>query len=184
MNNIIQMINITILTVIVIVIVIVIMILILILIGFLFFSLILVFIQVLSALPYIWRFFQCLRKYYDSTWKDRKKRIKEGEVGEQEEEFKKGRRGKRHGKHEQNLWNAGKYFSAIIYVVFLNLHQNYDKTWTLVLAIVTGVFSYSYRLYWDLKVDWSLFEPRSEPILLRNKRLYRPTGWYCYYCCC
>ncbi|KAF6171810.1 hypothetical protein GIB67_007331 [Kingdonia uniflora] len=68
-------------------------------------------------------------------------------------------------------YNAVKYFSTIVAVI---MRTGYDlkkgNTW-LVLAVVSSAISGVYSTYWDLVVDWGLFEKKSKNRWLRNKLL-------------
>jgi len=79
-------------------------------------------------------------------------------------------------KHQ--LYNAGKYGSAMLaMVVKVSYMIKEDTTW-LVLYILFSCFATLYQLYWDLVVDWGLLQPNSknrwlrDNLILKRKYLY------------
>lgn len=78
----------------------------------------------------------------------------------------------------KQLYNAGKYGSAMLaMVVKLSYTIKGDTTW-LVLFIIFSCFAMLYQLYWDLVVDWGLLQPNSknrwlrDDLILKKKYIY------------
>jgi len=76
------------------------------------------------------------------------------------------------------LFNAGKYASAMVAMVIkLTYSLRGDTTW-LVLFIVFSCFATLYQLYWDLVVDWGLLQRSSrnpwlrDTLILKKKYIY------------
>lgn len=93
----------------------------------------------LNALPAIWRFLQCGRRYLDS------------------------------GDWFPHLANMGKYSFSIAYYAFLSayrikLHSNAYRSLFIVFASINSIYS----TFWDLFMDWSLMQ-ESKNFLLRNE---------------
>lgn len=71
------------------------------------------------------------------------------------------------------LYNAGKYASAMIaMVVKLTYMIKQDTTW-LVLFILFSCVATLYQLYWDLVVDWGLLQTASKNRWLRDNLILR-----------
>ncbi|ODV91683.1 hypothetical protein CANCADRAFT_30037 [Tortispora caseinolytica NRRL Y-17796] len=103
----------------------------------------------LAALPPIWRFNQCLRRYADT------------------------------GQWFPHLANAGKYASTIIYYALLSAWRiNQNKT-TEGLFISIAVIYTALNTFWDIFMDWSLFQVNSKYRFLRNELAYK--NHYVYY---
>lgn len=99
---------------------------------------------VLSILPLLVRFLQCIRRYWDTrSW--------------------------------TNIYNAGKYFTGIVYSFFYH-HWSYNGAprhgSSFVLFCFTGCLYSLYACGWDILVDWSLFKRRSHYPLLRTDLIY------------
>lgn len=93
----------------------------------------------LNALPAVWRFLQCIRRYLDS------------------------------GDWFPHLANMGKYGFAILYYAFLSAYRidlgnNTYRSLFLVFASINTLYS----AFWDLFMDWSLMQ-ESKNFLLRNE---------------
>ncbi|KAK9360116.1 EXS family protein [Lipomyces starkeyi] len=104
----------------------------------------------LNALPPIWRFFQCWRRYFDTrNW-------------------------------FPHLANAGKYLFTIATAVMLSIWRidRVDKNRDVYLLFAT--INTIYSTFWDLFMDWSLFQTNSKFALLRDELGFR-NPWY-YYC--
>ncbi|KAK9355223.1 EXS family protein [Lipomyces doorenjongii] len=104
----------------------------------------------LNALPPIWRFLQCWRRYFDTrNW-------------------------------FPHLANAGKYLFTIATAVMLSIwridHVDTNRDVYLLFATINTIYS----TFWDLFMDWSLFQPTSKFALLRDELGFR-NPWY-YYC--
>ncbi|KAK9468303.1 EXS family-domain-containing protein [Lipomyces arxii] len=103
----------------------------------------------LNALPPIWRFLQCLRRYRDTqNW-------------------------------FPHLANACKYLFTIATAVVLSVWR-IDRTHSNRNAyIVFAVLNTVYSAFWDLFMDWSLFQTNSKYWLLRNELGFRnPKVYY------
>lgn len=93
----------------------------------------------LNALPGIWRFLQCIRRYLDS------------------------------GDWFPHLANMGKYGCGIMYYAFLSAYRidlgnNTYRSLFIVFASINTIYS----AFWDLFMDWSLMQ-ESKNFLLRNE---------------
>ncbi|KAK9377557.1 EXS family protein [Lipomyces chichibuensis] len=103
----------------------------------------------LNALPPIWRFFQCWRRYFDTrNW-------------------------------FPHLANAGKYLFTVATAVMLSIwridHVDTNRDVYLLFATINTIYS----TFWDLFMDWSLFQPNSKFALLRDELGFR-NPWYYY----
>lgn len=104
----------------------------------------------LNALPGIWRFLQCIRRYLDS------------------------------GDWFPHLANMGKYGTTILYYVFLSAYRidrgsNAFRSLFIMFASVNTLYS----AFWDLFMDWSLMQS-SENFLLRNELGFKSKWpYYC-----
>lgn len=79
---------------------------------------------------------------------------------------------------KMQLYNAGKYGSAMLAVVMKLSYATNQSTVRLVLFILASCFATSYQLYWDLVVDWGLLQRNSknrwlrDSLVLKRKYLY------------
>ncbi|XP_039598550.1 xenotropic and polytropic retrovirus receptor 1 homolog, partial [Polypterus senegalus] len=112
---------------------------------------------VVQCLPAWFRFVQCLRRYRDS------------------------RRAFPH------LVNAGKYSTTFFVVTFAALYSTHsarkysDAQIFLYLWVVAAVTQSLYTLFWDLKMDWGLFDKNAgENTFLREEIVYPQKAYY--YC--
>mmetsp|Transcript_37878 Transcript_37878/g.95205 ORF Transcript_37878/g.95205 Transcript_37878/m.95205 type:complete len:737 (+) Transcript_37878:56-2266(+) len=100
---------------------------------------------VLQSLPFVWRGVQCARRLAVT-----RKRI--------------------------HLANMIKYLLVLPVIVFFELDNNLDGASYGVytgLLVPLAVISYTYRLYWDLRRDWGLFDRSQSAFPLRALLLYR-----------
>lgn len=107
-----------------------------------------------TALPYLFRFRQCIAEYITSN-----------------------------GLKFHQLWNALKYLSAFpplflgyyIGIAEAETTSHHQKIWFL-FAIINSLFSY----YWDVTQDWGLgkFNHSSKNFMLRDTLLLRPGYWF------
>nr|XP_024403762.1 phosphate transporter PHO1-like [Physcomitrium patens] len=73
----------------------------------------------------------------------------------------------------KQLYNAGKYASAMMAVgVRVTYSMKEDTTW-LVLFILFSCFATFYQLYWDIVVDWGLLQKNSKNKWLRDNLIFR-----------
>ncbi|CAI4212620.1 unnamed protein product [Parascedosporium putredinis] len=91
-----------------------------------------------AALPPIWRFLQCLRRYHDT------KNI------------------------FPHLVNGGKYTMSIAAAVTLSLYRISPSKSTLAAFITFSIINSIYCSIWDLFMDFSLLQPRAHSWLLRD----------------
>lgn len=104
----------------------------------------------LSALPSIWRFLQCLRRYMDT------------------------------GDMFPHLANMMKYFSGCLYYCFLSLWRIEETNTYRALFITFATVYSTFASTWDIVMDWSLLQPNSKHFLLRDELFYgRPIYYYC-----
>lgn len=96
----------------------------------------------LSALPNIWRFLQCLRRFADT------------------------------GDGFPHLLNMGKYFLACMYQMSLSLYRIEKINTNKILLIVFGALNAEVSAAWDLFMDWSLLEFGSKHFMLRDELTY------------
>ncbi|RBR22919.1 uncharacterized protein FIESC28_04217 [Fusarium coffeatum] len=92
----------------------------------------------LTALPPIWRFLQCLRRYKDTR------------------------------NVFPHLVNGGKYTMTILAAVMLSLYRIHDTTTHLALFITFSTINSVYCSFWDLFMDFSLLQPGSKHKGLRE----------------
>ncbi|PNP84665.1 hypothetical protein FNYG_02294 [Fusarium nygamai] len=92
----------------------------------------------LTALPPIWRFLQCLRRYKDTR------------------------------NVFPHLVNGGKYTATIIAAVMLSLYRIHDSNTHLALFITFSTINSIYCSFWDLFMDFSLLQPNSTHWCLRD----------------
>ena len=102
----------------------------------------------LSALPSIWRFLQCLRRYLDT------------------------------GNAFPHLANMLKYFFGCLYSCFLSLwridqHSHYEALF----ITVASVYS-AFACVWDIVMDWSLMQPGAKYFLLRDDLFFEQPIYY------
>lgn len=78
---------------------------------------------------------------------------------------------------KMQLFNAGKYASAMVAVAMKVTYQSKHNTTWLVLFIVFSCFAAIYQLYWDIVIDWGLLQRKSKNPWLRDslilKKKYR-----------
>eukprot|EP01112_Ceratiomyxa_fruticulosa_P014910 TRINITY_DN4326_c0_g2_i1.p1 TRINITY_DN4326_c0_g2~~TRINITY_DN4326_c0_g2_i1.p1 ORF type:complete len:432 (+),score=31.95 TRINITY_DN4326_c0_g2_i1:250-1545(+) len=136
----------------------------------------------LIASPYLWRFFQCLRQYYDSTPIP----ISPSTLLPLNHS---------HHIHNQKshitthkpitpLLNAGKYATSLCVISLSALDSLYKvnptdwtiyKSWWVFAMICSTLYSYS----WDIKMDWGLLKPDAKNPLLRTTLIFE--NKYIYY---
>lgn len=92
----------------------------------------------MTALPPIWRFLQCLRRYKDTR------------------------------NVFPHLVNGGKYTATIIAAVMLSLYRIHDSNMHLALFITFSTINSVYCSFWDLFMDFSLLQPNSRHWCLRD----------------
>ncbi|KAF5025967.1 hypothetical protein F66182_1935 [Fusarium sp. NRRL 66182] len=92
----------------------------------------------LTALPPIWRFLQCLRRYKDTR------------------------------NVFPHLVNGGKYTATILAAVMLSLYRIDGSNTNLALFIAFSTMNSVYCTFWDLFMDFSLLQPGSRHWLLRD----------------
>ncbi|KAF4120590.1 hypothetical protein GMORB2_3028 [Geosmithia morbida] len=92
----------------------------------------------LSALPPIWRFLQCLRRYKDS------------------------------GNMFPHLANGGKYTMTIMTAVALSMYRIHGSRTNLALFITFSVVNSLYTSVWDIFMDFSLIQVDSKHFALRD----------------
>ncbi|KAK9238259.1 EXS family protein [Lipomyces kononenkoae] len=104
----------------------------------------------LNALPPIWRFLQCWRRYFDTkNW-------------------------------FPHLANAGKYTFTIATAVVLSVWRIDRVSTNRDVFVLFASINTVYSTFWDLFMDWSLFQPNSRFPLLRDELGFH-TPWF-YYC--
>ncbi|CAM1508152.1 Fc.00g050000.m01.CDS01 [Cosmosporella sp. VM-42] len=92
----------------------------------------------LTALPPIWRFLQCMRRYKDTR------------------------------NVFPHLINGGKYTATILAAVMLSLYRVENSTTHLALFITFSTINSIYCSIWDLFMDFSLLQPQSRHFCLRD----------------
>ncbi|KAL2677014.1 hypothetical protein Neosp_010781 [[Neocosmospora] mangrovei] len=92
----------------------------------------------LTALPPIWRFLQCIRRYKDTR------------------------------NVFPHLVNGGKYTATILAAVMLSLYRLHDSRSHLALFITFSTINSVYCSFWDLFMDFSLLQPQSKHWCLRD----------------
>ncbi|ROT38953.1 EXS-domain-containing protein [Sodiomyces alkalinus F11] len=92
----------------------------------------------LAALPPIWRFFQCLRRYRDTR------------------------------NIFPHLVNGGKYSMSIMTAVSLSIYRIQGSRGNLAFFLVFGLINGLYTSVWDLFMDFSLLQPNAHQPLLRD----------------
>jgi len=112
-------------------------------------------LPVISALPYLWRLLQCLRRYQLTKQK--------ANLG--------------------NAGKYGVACSVVI-VGGINGYQTYPGTWTPMRDawLVAFIFATCYNYLWDIFMDWGLGNRGYN--MLRKQLLYRPHVWVYYYVIC
>ncbi|KAL9651505.1 hypothetical protein ABK040_001451 [Willaertia magna] len=115
-------------------------------------------IPFLNILPNYIRFMQCVRRFRDSN------------------------------KPHPHLTNAFKYLSSIIATIIAFLDKNIvsptrpGSSWNYMRTtwVITNLVSSSYKLFWDLRMDWSLvqFDKEAEHKLLRKELFFHPNFYY------
>ncbi|KAF5007747.1 hypothetical protein FDECE_5943 [Fusarium decemcellulare] len=102
----------------------------------------------MTALPPIWRFLQCLRRYKDTR------------------------------NVFPHLVNGGKYTATIIAAVMLSLYRLHDSRTHLALFITFSSVNSIYCSFWDLFMDFSLLQPGSRYVGLRDILALKRRWWY------
>lgn len=114
-------------------------------------------IPILTSWPFIQRFFQCLRRYYDS------------------------------GKWYPHIVNGFKYLSVVITLIFAFLDKVISiglssTEWNAfrTLYIVTNIASSIYKLLYDYHMDWGILRAGKNVkyFLLRKEIMFRPIWYY------
>lgn len=101
-----------------------------------------------AALPSVWRFLQCLRRYADT------------------------------GDGFPHLANMGKFGVQAIYFMLLSIYRIDSSTANRVLFIVFAAFNTVYLATWDIVMDWSLLQSGLRHYLLRDDLVYRDPRYY------
>ncbi|CAN8095607.1 unnamed protein product [Discula destructiva] len=91
-----------------------------------------------AALPPIWRFLQCFRRYRDTR------------------------------NVFPHLVNCGKYTASILAAAFLSVFRIERTTTTLALFIIFSAVNGFYTAFWDIFMDFSLLQPHTHHRLLRD----------------
>lgn len=102
----------------------------------------------LSAMPSIWRFLQCLRRYMDS------------------------------GDEFPHLANMVKYLIGAVYYCFLSMWRIDRSSNARAAFIVFACINSIYCSAWDIIMDWSLLQPNSANFLLRDNLLFGDANYY------
>eukprot|EP00698_Gefionella_okellyi_P013121 TRINITY_DN3575_c0_g1_i1.p1 TRINITY_DN3575_c0_g1~~TRINITY_DN3575_c0_g1_i1.p1 ORF type:complete len:851 (-),score=176.14 TRINITY_DN3575_c0_g1_i1:66-2618(-) len=104
---------------------------------------------ILGAMPALWRFLQCLRRYRDT------------------------------GDKFPHLANAGKYSMTFLVVAFSNLSKNFPDQviWRVIWALVAFAGT-SYAYLWDVTMDWSIVKLRGGVQFMRPLLMYQYRGLY------
>ncbi|QOU18127.1 hypothetical protein BRETT_005187 [Brettanomyces bruxellensis] len=102
----------------------------------------------LAALPNIWRFLQCFRRFADT------------------------------GDRFPHLANMCKYFISCMYYMSLSLYRMNTNAQNRALLIVFGSMNGLVSAAWDLLMDWSLFQFHSINFLLRDELTYKRKSVY------
>lgn len=102
----------------------------------------------LAALPSIWRFLQCLRRYMDT------------------------------GDLFPHLANMTKYFMGAMYYMFLSLWRIDRSDSYRALFITFASINSTFTSSWDIFMDWSLLQPGSKNFLLRDELFYEKPIYY------
>jgi len=107
----------------------------------------------ITALPALWRFFQCMRQFRDEK----------GDI--------------------KHIKNAIKYCSAFPVIITSALQKHYshsDSAESIFLAwVISGFIHAMFSFYWDVVYDWDLFHSKSKRFLLRDRVVFKPV--YIYY---
>ncbi|KAI9740483.1 MAG: hypothetical protein M1834_005063 [Cirrosporium novae-zelandiae] len=101
-----------------------------------------------STLPAIWRFLQCIRRYYDTR------------------------------NAFPHLVNCGKYSCTILYYMTLSLYRIHKTSELRALFIFLATINSIYSSIWDLMMDWSLGDPNAKHPFLRDVLGYRRIWMY------
>lgn len=102
----------------------------------------------LAALPNIWRFLQCFRRFADT------------------------------GDRFPHLANMCKYFISCLYYMSLSLYRMNITPHYRAMLIVFGSMNGLVSAAWDLLMDWSLFQFHSKNFLLRDELTYKRKSVY------
>ncbi len=76
------------------------------------------------------------------------------------------------------LYNSGKYMSAMVAVVLRLAYVSHSSIALLVLFVLSSCFATLYQVYWDVVVDWGLLQQNSknpwlrDNLILKRKFLY------------
>lgn len=102
----------------------------------------------LAALPSIWRFLQCVRRYMDT------------------------------GDLFPHLANMTKYLMGAMYYMFLSLWRINGGYSYRALFITFASINSTFTTSWDIFMDWSLLQPGSKNFLLRDELFYEKPIYY------
>ncbi|CAK9228659.1 unnamed protein product [Sphagnum troendelagicum] len=81
------------------------------------------------------------------------------------------------------LYNSGKYMSAMVAVVLRLAYVSHSSIALLVLFVLSSCFATLYQVYWDVVVDWGLLQQNSknpglrDNLILKRKYLYYISMW-------
>ncbi|CAM6021947.1 unnamed protein product [Sphagnum balticum] len=81
------------------------------------------------------------------------------------------------------LYNSGKYMSAMVAVVLRLAYVSHSSIALLVLFVLSSCFATLYQVYWDVVVDWGLLQQNSknpglrDNLILKRKYLYHISMW-------
>ncbi|CAN5951468.1 unnamed protein product [Sphagnum jensenii] len=84
---------------------------------------------------------------------------------------------------KMQLYNSGKYMSAMVAVVLRLAYVSHSSIALLVLFVLSSCFATLYQVYWDVVVDWGLLQQNSknpglrDNLILKRKYLYYISMW-------
>ncbi|CAK9274625.1 unnamed protein product [Sphagnum jensenii] len=84
---------------------------------------------------------------------------------------------------KMQLYNSGKYMSAMVAVVLRLAYVSHSSIALLVLFVLSSCFATLYQVYWDVVVDWGLLQQNSknpwlrDNLILKRKYLYHISMW-------
>lgn len=102
----------------------------------------------LSALPSIWRFLQCARRYMDT------------------------------GDWFPHVANMLKYLISALYYCFLSIYRIERERGNRVVFIIFACVNSIYCAAWDIIMDWSLLQSGSKNAYLRDNLFFKKPGYY------